>query len=199
MAGGRGDDLARAQPTKRSATQCSAAPCASSGPVRQAGPSVAYPRRTPGPAIPGHGKGRLREHRRRSRPGRVARGMEARQGRDAGSNCIPRRLDAKHDSPAPRSGGAPTSCRKPPSAATSKPSIRCADEAARSVSEVRRSLRTLTPTARSPRFRSGSGPDRARTPSGWGPSRQCAAPARRQSARQRGRAGQSPHRAEFPR
>ena len=31
---------------------------------------------------PGHGKGRLRHHRRRSRPGRVARGMEARQGRD---------------------------------------------------------------------------------------------------------------------
>ena len=107
MAGGRGDDLARAQHTKRSATQWSAAPCASSGPVRQAGPSVAYSRRTSGPAIPCHGKGRLREERRRSRPARVARGMDARQGRDAGSNCIPRRLDAKHDSPAPHSGDAP--------------------------------------------------------------------------------------------
>ena len=37
----------------------SAAQCASSGPVRQAGPSVAYSRRTSGPALPGHGKGRL--------------------------------------------------------------------------------------------------------------------------------------------
>jgi hypothetical protein len=93
------DDLARAQRTERSATQWSAASCASSGPVRQAGPSVAYPRRTSGPAIPGHGKGRLRAHRRRSRPCRIARGMDARQGRDA------QRLDAKHDSPAPRRGG----------------------------------------------------------------------------------------------
>jgi hypothetical protein len=67
------------------------------------------PATDPRPAIPGHGKGRLREHRRRSRPGRVARGMEARQGRDAGSNCIPRRLDAKHNSPAPRSGTRPNS------------------------------------------------------------------------------------------
>ena len=76
-------------------------PCASRGPVRQAGPSVAYPRRTSGTAIPGHGKGRLRQYSRRSRPGRVALGMEARQGRDA------KRLDAEHDSPAPRSGEAP--------------------------------------------------------------------------------------------
>jgi hypothetical protein len=55
-AGGRGDDLARAQRTKRSATQWSAAPCASSGPVRRAGPSVAVTRRTPGPAIPATGR-----------------------------------------------------------------------------------------------------------------------------------------------
>lgn len=39
VAGGRGDDLGRAQ-------------LASIGPVRQAGPSVAYPRRAPGPATP---------------------------------------------------------------------------------------------------------------------------------------------------
>jgi hypothetical protein len=61
VASGRCDDLARAQQTKRSATQWSEAPCASSGPVRQAGPSVAYSRRTSGPAITGHGMGRLRD------------------------------------------------------------------------------------------------------------------------------------------
>ena len=46
---------------ERNATKCSAAQCASSGPVRQAGPSVAYPRRTSGLAIRGHGKGRLQD------------------------------------------------------------------------------------------------------------------------------------------
>jgi hypothetical protein len=103
MAGGRGDDLARTPHTKRSATQCSAAPCAAYGPVRRAGPSVAKARRTWGPAIPGRGKGRRRNHRRRSRPNRVGRGTEARQGRDA------KRLDAQHDGPTSRSGDAPPS------------------------------------------------------------------------------------------
>jgi hypothetical protein len=56
VAGGRGDDLARTQQTKRSATQWSAAPCASSGPVRRAGLSVAYPRRTSGPRSPATGR-----------------------------------------------------------------------------------------------------------------------------------------------
>ena len=37
MAGGRGDERARAQRSKQGTTQWSAAPCASSGPVRQAG------------------------------------------------------------------------------------------------------------------------------------------------------------------
>jgi 3-mercaptopyruvate sulfurtransferase SseA len=59
------------QRTKRSATQCSAVACASSGPVRRAGPSVTYSRLTSGPAMPGHGKGRLRGDRWRSRPDRI--------------------------------------------------------------------------------------------------------------------------------
>jgi hypothetical protein len=106
MAGGRGDDLARAQPTKRSATQWSAAPCASSGPVRQAGERNRWRSRTR--------DGHQRACGPRPREGAAlvitagaagqsvfARRMEARQGRDA------QRLDAKHDSLAPRSGDAP--------------------------------------------------------------------------------------------
>jgi hypothetical protein len=99
MAGGRDDDLARAQRAKQNAAQRSGAQPASIGPVRQAGPSVAYSRRTSGPAVPGHGKGRLRDVHRRSRPDRVALGMEARQGRDA------KRLDAQQRQPGPRAAG----------------------------------------------------------------------------------------------
>lgn len=84
----------------------SAAACASIGSVRQAGPSFAYPRRTPGPAIPGHGKGRPRDPRRHRRPDRVARRMETRRGETTATG---RRLDAQRDSLAPRSGDAP--CR----------------------------------------------------------------------------------------
>jgi hypothetical protein len=57
------------------------------------------PATDPRPAIPGHGKGRLREHRRRRRPGRVARGIDARQDRDA------KRLDAKTRKPGPAQRG----------------------------------------------------------------------------------------------
>jgi hypothetical protein len=87
---------------------------ARSGPVRRAGPSVAYPRRTSGPAIPGQGKGRLRHDRRRSWPDCVARGMEAWEGRDA------QQLDAEHDSlvrvadaPSTSLAGRWSACRHP--------------------------------------------------------------------------------------
>ena len=104
VAGGRGDDLARAQLTgaERSATQWSAAQCASSGPVRQAGPSVAYPRRTSGPAIPGHGKGRLRH------PAGAAGLAVLREGWKpvrVETRSAARRLDAQHDSPTLRAAG----------------------------------------------------------------------------------------------
>ena len=59
--------------------------CASIGSVRQAGLSVAYPRRTPGPAILGHGKGRRHDDRRRSRPDLADLAV---RHRDAGSAWI---------------------------------------------------------------------------------------------------------------
>ena len=117
---------------QRSATQWSAAPCASSGPVRQAGASFTYTRRTSGPAIPGHGKGRLREHRRRSRPGRVARGMEARQGRDATAA----RCEARQ--PGPRSGDTPNmSASRAPLALTTEIDPRFACEVAAAIRRAR--------------------------------------------------------------
>ena len=56
MAGGRGDDQARAQQTKRSATQWSAAPCASSGPVRRAGRRSRNATDIKGPRAPATGR-----------------------------------------------------------------------------------------------------------------------------------------------
>lgn len=114
MAGGRGDDLARAQRTGAELAQRSA---------RAAGQFVKQASETEGgrvpatalreSAVPGHGKGRLRQPSRRSRPvGRAARaagcsheGWKPVRGetRSAATG-----LDAKHDSPTPRSGGVPT-------------------------------------------------------------------------------------------
>jgi hypothetical protein len=79
----------------------SAAPCASSGSVRQAGPSVAVTRRTSGTAIPGHGKGRLRHPARAAGFAELREGWKPIRGRDAP------RLDAQHDSPTLRITGAP--------------------------------------------------------------------------------------------
>jgi hypothetical protein len=96
VAGGRGDDLARAQRTgaERSAAQRRGAQCASSGPVRQAGPSVAYPRRTSGPAIPGHGTGRLRMTAGAAGLTELREGWKPVKGRDAdrraGARCAAR-------------------------------------------------------------------------------------------------------------
>ncbi len=104
-AGDRGDDLAcwphaAMHCAKRRLTQAS--PRAASRPVRRAGPSVAYSRRT----------SRDRDPRARDGPRDVAvvgaaghvvfaQGIEARRGetRDEGA-----RLDAKHESPVTRSG-----------------------------------------------------------------------------------------------
>jgi hypothetical protein len=79
----------------------SAAPCASSGSVRQAGPSVAVTRRTSGTAIPGQGTGRLRHPARAAGFAELREGWKPIRGRDAP------RLDAQHDSPTLRITGAP--------------------------------------------------------------------------------------------
>jgi hypothetical protein len=105
----RGDDLARAQRTKRSAAQRSRAQRRE----RAAGQFVQW---TVGRGhatdirvrVPGYGTGRVRQHRRHSRPGRIAKGMEARQGRDA-EHLAAARCEARE--PGPRSGFAQVDSR----------------------------------------------------------------------------------------
>lgn len=108
MAGGRSDDPTRSQRAKQSAAQRSGAQPASIGPGRQAGRRSRTRDGHRGPRSPAMGRAAPRKDRRRSRPNRIAQGIEARPGREDGPpQGVGRWLDAQRKSPAPRSRDAP--------------------------------------------------------------------------------------------
>jgi hypothetical protein len=116
MAGGRGDDLARAQRTgaQRNAVERSAAreQRASSSSGRAEQMAVAYPR-LPSASPRSPATGRVALVSTPARPARLSRRAAAGCSREGWkpvrgeTRSAARGLDAKHDSPAPRSGDAP--------------------------------------------------------------------------------------------